>query len=122
MPDKPVLVVDDDPALLRGLERLLRKHGYETVAFSKASDLRSYTEVARARCIVLDIDLGRDSGIELGIQLRNAGHSIPIIYITGNDSQATRHAAMECGFLAYLVKPFDARSLIHSIEQSSQVR
>ena len=115
---KTVFVVDDDPSLLRGLERLLRKHGFDTVAFNTAAGLRNHKDFRQARCIVLDIDLGDESGIELRIQLRDAGLSIPIIYITGNDSQATRRAAMESGCLAYLVKPFEVSSLIHSIEQA----
>jgi FixJ family two-component response regulator len=115
---KAVLIVDDDPSLLRGLERLLRKHGFHVISFDTAAGLRNHRDFGQARCIVLDIDLGSESGIELRIQLRDAGLPVPVIYITGNDSQAIRRAAMESGCLAYLVKPFAISSLIHSIEQT----
>jgi DNA-binding response OmpR family regulator len=51
--------------------------------------------------------------------LKGAGISLPVIYITGKDSAATRIAAMESGCLAYLTKPFAARSLIEPIERAA---
>ena len=53
-------------------------------------------------------------------RLKSAGVSLPVIYITGNDNPATRMAAMASGCLAYLTKPFVARSLIEPIERASQ--
>lgn len=116
MNGKTVFVVDDDPTLLRGLARLLHKHGFDAVLFESAAALRNHKNFEQACCIVLDINLGDESGIELRHELRDAGVSLPVIYITGNDSQATRRAAMESGCLAYLIKPFAVSSLIQAIE------
>src|SRR5947209_1888644 len=52
-----VLVVDDDPAILRGVQRLLRQHAYEAVVFSSAEAFKSHTDFDRAACVILDIDL-----------------------------------------------------------------
>jgi len=68
---------------------------------------------------VLDINLSDGSGIELRHQLAQKGVRVPVIYITGNDSDATRMAAMASGCLAYLTKPFTARSLIEPIERAA---
>ena len=112
-----VFVVDDDPGMLKGMERLLRQHGYDSVLFSSAEALRSQDDFEAACCIVLDINLNSESGIELRYCLRAAGVFLPVIYITGNDNPAVRVAAMESGCIAYLTKPFQANSLIEPIKK-----
>jgi FixJ family two-component response regulator len=116
---KAVFVVDDDPSMLRGVKRLLREHGFEAVLFDSAQALRNHDNFDEACCIILDINLNDGSGIDLRHQLLAAGISLPVIYITGNDNQATRMAALQSGCIAYLTKPFPARSLIEPIELAS---
>jgi FixJ family two-component response regulator len=67
--------------------------------------------------VVLDINLNNESGIELRHRLKAAGISLPVIYITANDNPAVRVAAIESGCIAYLTKPFGAKSLIEPIER-----
>ena len=107
--------------MLKGMRRLLRQHGYETVPFETAKALLECRDFGRAFCIVLDVNLSDGSGIDLRHQLAEAGVQLPVIYITGNDSHATRMAAMASGCLAYLTKPFPARSLIEPIERAATV-
>lgn len=116
---KTVIVVDDDPSLLRGVERLLRAHGFESVLFESAEAFHQYRDFGRACCIVLDIDLNDESGIEVRHRLHASGVSLPVIFITGKDNHATRMAAMESGCIAYLRKPFPAQALIEPIEKAS---
>jgi FixJ family two-component response regulator len=113
---KAVFVVDDDPSMLRGMKRLLREHGFEAVLFDSAEALRNHENFGEAFCIILDINLNDGSGIDLRHQLTAAGISLPVIYITGNDNHATRMAALQSGCIAYLTKPFPAKSLIEPIE------
>jgi FixJ family two-component response regulator len=113
---KVVFVVDDDPSMLKGLRRLLRQYGFEAVPFETAMALKDHGDFAQAFCIVLDINLSDGSGIELRHQLAESGVALPVIYITGNDSDAKRMAAMESGCIAYLTKPFTAQALIEPIE------
>ena len=115
---KTVLIVDDDPFILRGLKRLLRENGFDTVLFDSAAALRSHDDFKKAFCIVIDIDLNLESGIELRHELRASGVSLPVIYITGNDSPTTRVTATQSGCLAYLTKPFLAKSLIEPLERA----
>jgi FixJ family two-component response regulator len=112
-----VFVVDDDLGTLKGLKRLLREHGYDSVVFSSAEEFRNHDDFESACCVILDIDLNNESGIELRHRLRAAGISLPVIYITANDSPAVRIAAIESGCIAYLTKPFRAKSLIEPIEK-----
>ena len=116
---KLVYVVDDDPGILKGLKRLLREHGYDSLLFQSAKAFQDHHDFAGAICIVLDIQLEGESGIEVRYQLTEAGVSLPVIYITANDSDTIRAAAMESGCIAYLTKPFPARSLIETIERAA---
>jgi FixJ family two-component response regulator len=116
---KLVFVVDDDPGMLRGVQRLLREHGYDSMAFASAGAFQRHDDFDQAICAVLDINLNDESGIEVRYRLKAAGVSLPVIYITGRDSPATRMAAIESGCLAYLTKPFAARSLIEPIERAA---
>ncbi len=116
---KAVFVVDDDPSMLKGVSRLLRQYGFETVSFDTAKALRDHGDFGQAFCIVLDVNLSDGSGIELRHQLAESGIALPVIYITGNDSHATRMAAMASGCVGYLTKPFTAQSLIEPIERAA---
>lgn len=116
---KVVLVVDDDPSLLRGVQRLLRKHGFESVLFGSARAFQNHRAFDQACCIVLDVDLNDESGIEVRHRLRAAGVSVPVVFITGKDNPATRMAAIGSGCIAYLTKPFSAKSLMEPIERAS---
>jgi FixJ family two-component response regulator len=116
---KLVLLVDDDPSMLKGVQRLLREHGYDSMSFSSADAFQKHDDFDQAICVVLDINLNDDSGIEVRHRLKAAGISLPVIYITGMDNPGTRMAAIESGCLAYLTKPFAAKSLIEPIERAS---
>jgi FixJ family two-component response regulator len=116
---KVVFVVDDDPSTRKGVKRLLREHGFDCVLFQSAEALQKCNNFDQAFCIVLDIDLNDCSGIEVRHRLIAAGISLPVVYITANDNHATRMAAMESGCVAYLTKPFSAKSLIEPIETVS---
>jgi FixJ family two-component response regulator len=114
-----VLVVDDDPGMLKGVQRLLRQHAYEPILFSSAQAFKSYTEFEKAACVILDINLKDGSGIDLRHRLKAEGHSVPVIYITGNDSPAVRAAAMASGCIAFLTKPFSVQELIEPLKRAS---
>jgi FixJ family two-component response regulator len=116
---RAVFVVDDDPSTLRGVKRLLREHGFQAVLFDSAQALQNHGDFDDACCIVLDINLSDGSGIDLRNQLRATGILLPVIFITGNDNDATRLAALQSGCIAYLTKPFLAKSLIEPIEMAS---
>jgi FixJ family two-component response regulator len=114
---KLVFVVDDDPGVLKGLKRLLREHGYDSLLFQSARAFKDHDDFAQAICVVLDIQLGGESGIEVRYWLSDEAVSIPVIYITASDSDVVRRAALESGCIAYLTKPFPARSLMEPIKR-----
>jgi FixJ family two-component response regulator len=111
-----VLVVDDDLGMLKCIERLLRLYAYEPILFSSAQAFNSYSDVENADCAILDINLNDGSGIELRHGLKAAAVTVPVIYMTGNDSPAVRKAALDSGCAAFLRKPFAAHELMESLK------
>jgi FixJ family two-component response regulator len=114
-----VFVVDDDPSMRTSLCRLLRAHGFAATLFESGNALLKWGKFEEAICIVLDINLDGQSGIDLRQQLTEQGVAARVIYITGNDSAANQAAAIASGCVAYLTKPFSAQSLIDSIVRAS---
>jgi FixJ family two-component response regulator len=114
-----VLVVDDDPGMLRSIGRLLRRFGYDSLLFGSAAAFEAHNDFEPVCCIALDINLNGASGIDLRRRLEDTGISVPIIYITGNDGPGVRAAAEKSGCVAYLTKPFSAQSLIEQLKIAS---
>ena len=116
---KLVFVVDDDPGILRGLKRLLREYGYDSLLFQSAKAFQAHDDFGGAICVVLDIQLDGESGIEIRYRLAEAGISLPVIYITGNETPAVREVALGSGCVAFLTKPFSAQELIEPLKRAS---
>ena len=120
MPEQNVvLVVDDDAMMLKSVARLLRQLGYASVLFPSAEAFANHSDFDGVICVLLDVDLGGVSGIELRHRLKEANISVPVIYITGNDSSAVRTAAQQSGCLAYLTKPFSAKTLMEPLHRAA---
>ena len=105
-----ILVVDDDLGMLKAIKRLLRQHDYEPILFSSAQAFKGHTDFENAVCVILDINLNDGSGIELRHDLKAAGVSVPVIYITGNESPAVREAALNSGCVAFLTNHSQRRN------------
>ena len=98
---------------------MLRQFGYASLLFPSAEAFANQSDFDRAICVLLDINLGDASGIDLRHGLKAANISVPVIYMTGNDTPAVRMAALQSGCLAYLTKPFSAQSLIEPLGNAS---
>jgi FixJ family two-component response regulator len=115
---RAVFVVDDDPSVLVGIQRLIKAHGFEAELFDSVEAFDRRANLDDATCLVLDINLSGSSGIELRRRLTASGHSVPVIFITAGDKEATRRAALDAGCIAYLTKPFPAKDLIEAIKST----
>ena len=101
-----------------GIKRLLRVHGFHSKLFESANALLCHEDFGEALCFILDINLNGESGIDLCGRLAKSGVNLPVVYITGNDSEANRAGAIKTGCIAYLTKPFAASALIEPIEKA----
>lgn len=113
-----VAVVDDDPSMRRSVERLLNANGFMAEGYASAEAFLSYAQTSVIRCIILDIHLGGMSGIELWHHLKQAGISLPVIFITAVDDETLERETIKAGCVAYLQKPFPAESLIAAINSA----
>jgi len=112
-----VAIVEDDAAMRKSLERLLRAKGYETVAFASAEEFLQSAIVDSVFGLVLDIHLGGMSGIELRRRMTAAKSTLPVVFITAYDDEATQREALAAGCVDYLRKPFDASRLTEALER-----
>jgi FixJ family two-component response regulator len=116
----PVAVVDDDPSTLRSIERLLGAYGYAARVYGSAESFLDDACLSAA-CLVLDIDLGGKSGIELRRELTASGRDTPVIFITGTDDDGVFARAVDAGCVAFLRKPFAAHLLVDAIKKAESV-
>jgi FixJ family two-component response regulator len=115
-----VYAVDDDVTLLQSLGRLLRSLGYTSLLFPSAETFIKHDDFDKAACILLDINIGEVSGIEVAHRLKAANVSVPIIFMTGNDQPVLREAAHRSDCLAFLTKPFSATALAQYLQRARQ--
>lgn len=94
---------------------MLKIHGFDVELFSSVKDFEARANLREARCLVLDVNLKGESGIELRQRVAKSGISIPAIFVTGNDSATVRKAANSADCCAFLVKPFPVKVLIDAI-------
>ena len=114
-----VAIVDDDPGVLKGVERLLNASGFGTEVFTSAEAFLDSAAASKATCLLLDIHLGGMSGIELRRQLLASGSRLGVIFMTAVDDDKMQQDAMDAGCVAFLRKPFSARLLIDAIRKAA---
>jgi FixJ family two-component response regulator len=116
-----VYVIDDDSAVRRGVERLLRAYGYSCRAFDSAKDfLTSVLNPCDVACLVLDIRMPEMSGTELQALLRGTEHEVPIVFVTGHGDIPTCVKALKAGAVSFLTKPFDEAALLSAVHEALQ--
>jgi FixJ family two-component response regulator len=113
-----VLVIDDDPSVLRSLERLLSASNFQVKTFAKPSDLLANKNPQSNACMVVDIDMPEMTGIEMCEALKGSGRSLPAILITGRTDARTRSLAAQSDAVAVLYKPFDEQPLLDAIARA----
>jgi FixJ family two-component response regulator len=110
-----VLIVDDDPSLLRALNRLLSASGFDVKTFVSPAELLA-SEIPKGNaCMVADIGLPEMTGIEMCDVLKASGRGLPTILITGRTDARIRSLAAESDAVAVLFKPFDEQPLLDAI-------
>lgn len=112
---KVVAIIDDDPLMLEAMEQLLESIGYLTERYASAEEFLDAALNSEAACLIVDMQLGGISGLELGYQLSAMGLTFPIIFVTGSQDGVVRKSALEFGCIAYLPKPFRTDVLAKAI-------
>src|ERR1700679_3999899 len=117
MPDAnaTVLVVDDDADLRASVGRLLRSVGINTQLFASISDFLKSDPPDGPACLVLDVRLPGQSGLDLQRELAAAKRELRIIFITGHGDIPMTVEAMKGGPIEFLTKPFRDQVLLDAI-------
>jgi FixJ family two-component response regulator len=121
-----IAIIEDDPSMLRALQRLLLAAGFQSVGYDSAESFLIERDVVDVDCVLCDLSLPGKSGLELFAQLQVQPALPPLILMTAFDRPDLRERAAKCGAAAYLTKPFPGNVLIeivsHSIAGTDQNR
>jgi FixJ family two-component response regulator len=113
-----VYLIDDEPCLLRALQRLLEAEGYATQAFSSAEDFLRAHDPDRPGCVVTDLCLPGLDGLSLQRTLCALGSERAMVLMTAYGDIATGVHAMKAGAVDFLVKPFDDEAFLSAVRSA----
>jgi FixJ family two-component response regulator len=111
-----ILVIDDDVDLRNSLGRLLRSVGLNAKLFASVSEFLKSEPTEGPSCLVLDVRLPGQSGLEFQRELAAAGRELPIIFITGHGDIPMSVQAMKSGAIEFLTKPIRDQELLDAIQ------
>lgn len=110
-PTPTICVVDDEPAVLKAIERLLRAEGWDVKAFESAEAFLGDGNAEAMACLVLDVNMSGVDGFELQQRLREMGQDVPIVFLTGHGDIPMSVRAIKAGAADFLTKPVRAAAL-----------
>jgi FixJ family two-component response regulator len=113
-----VFVVDDDDDLRRATVRLLASFDFTVRAFASAEELLAAFDPQLAGCLLLDLRLPGQSGLELQRTLGAMGSTLPIVFLTGHADVSTSVVAMKSGAIDFLEKPVREEHLVAALERA----
>ena len=114
--ESTVLVIDDDPDLRASVGRLLRSLSIDSQLFASVSDFLKSDPPEGPACLVLDVRMPGQSGLDLQLELARAKMELPIIFITGHGDIPMSVQAMKRGAIEFLTKPFRDQDLLDAIQ------
>ena len=113
-----ICVVDDDPSMLKALERLLLSAGFSARFFREPLGFLAYAKSNPVRVALIDIWLPRMSGLELIKELHAISPHTGVIVVTADDEDSVRSVAMQNGATAFFAKPFENGVFLDAVRQA----
>ena len=117
-PRGSVLVVDDDPDLLRLMQLRLTAAGYRVTTADSAEQALARFSASRPQVVVTDLRMGAMDGIGLFNAIHADNPALPVILLTAHGTIPDAVAALNRGVFGYLTKPFEAKALLQEIERA----
>ncbi len=108
-------VVDDDPAVLRALDRLMRSHGCQVRTFASGREYLTSSKNPSADCLILDVQMPEMSGLDLHARLRSLGSKVPLIFITAHEDTQAEQLALSNGAVGFFYKPLRNQVLWNAV-------
>lgn len=118
MPDRKVLVIDDEENILNLMRIGLEDNGFEVVTRSNGLDALMYIEQEKPAIIIADIMMPRLTGLELVKALKNNDDTrkIPLIFISALDQAKTVQEGLDLGAVDYITKPFKISEIVGKVK------
>jgi len=118
-----VLIVEDDNAMAQMCAKLIRRQGHSALIAGSCQDaLTIVRATGDVDAVLSDVQMPEMTGLELLAHLREFSAALPVILMTGYTTADGSNAAMSLGATDYISKPFDADTLIGSLERAMRVR
>ena len=123
MTEKPtsrgeIFVVDDDPAVRETLSIVLSAGGYQVICFADGAALLSVARNRTPACILLDVHIPGQSGLDILKELRGEDYPAPIFIISGQGDIAMAVSAIKSGALDFIEKPFRGSELVARLNEA----
>jgi len=114
-------LVDDDPAVLKAITRLLNAAGYTTKSFSSPQEFLSAHDPSIPGCAIIDLVMSELDGLHLQQALLETGSERPIIFLSGKGDVSTSVRAMKAGAVDFLTKPVKREALFSAVVRAAKV-
>lgn len=117
--NKPtVFVVDDDASVRESIGDLLSSVGFNVHLFDSQEQLLRSSIADCEACLILDVYLAKENGLDVQIALADAGIDLPIIFLSGQADIPISVRAMKAGAVEFLTKPFRNQELLDAVQQA----
>jgi FixJ family two-component response regulator len=118
-PSKPqIYIVDDDPAIRQLLSMIFSEAGYEVTCFAEGASFLASARAATPACIILDVNIPGQSGLDILKQLNAQDYPAPIFVISGQGDIPTAVEAIRNGALDFIEKPFRGQEVVTRVRES----
>jgi FixJ family two-component response regulator len=121
-PGQLIAIVDDDPAVLRALKRLLSARSYRAETYESGRQFLASLPHGLPECLIVDLQMPDMTGLELQKHLIQSGFDIPTIIVTAHDEAGARERCTSAGAVAFLLKPLHDTALIAAIDAARRSR
>ena len=111
-----ISIIDDDESLRDSTKQLLRSAGYQVVTFDSAESFLDTGATNKTQCIILDVRMPGIGSLEFQRRLNSSGVDVPIVFVTAHGDAGSKAQATEAGAIDFLDKPFEANTLLSTIE------
>lgn len=116
-----VYIIDDDSSVRAALEDLLASVGLQSACFGSTMEFLKHKMADAPGCLVLDIRMPGQSGMDFHRQMTELGIQLPTIFITGHGDIAMGVQAMKNGAIEFLTKPFRDQDLLDAIQHGIEI-
>lgn len=117
-----IAIVDDDPAVLRALKRLLCARAYRAETYESAGRFLASLRDLLPECLIVDQQMPEMTGLDLQKHLARSGIRIPTIIVTAHDEAGIRERCRSAGAVVFLSKPLEESALLAAIDEATAQR